>query len=454
MTDDRDFTSYVAARWTSLVRSLAALGAPLTAAHRGAAETLSRCHDDWDERDDWIDLDVHVFQDLVRRFDRRRDAWWELSARDQEIDASTGWPDVEAALDRIDVADRRALVLLQVAGLSPDQVRDVAGVDPAPQDQALVADLHQAVEMLPVDRPPIDEMIADSRRRRARMRALSIAGGIGVLAVAGLVTALALRAGDSAPGSPPETFGPVTSRTYDNPAPLAWYADGTLYLPHSQVDVRDVREFALWDDGAVYLDLRGNLVTVTKDGGRDLIASLGTDTTFFVSDTQDEVVWVDPDGPVLVDYDLDTRERLLELELDDADRARIVSLEDAVAYVASDAELLSIDLDDGSVDAVPDRRLPGELEREGRFALTQEGATEATARFQLYDTVTGSRVPLDFDEPRSVTAASFAPDGSLVMLLESAGSQVSEVHQCASPYTECRLVAWYPGGGARSLLPR
>jgi hypothetical protein len=453
MTDDRDFTSYVAARWTPLVRSLLALGAPLAAAHRGAAETLSRCHDAWDERDAWVDLDVHVFQDLVSRWGRRRDAWWELSARDHEVEAATGWPEIEAALDRIGVAERTALVLQEVGGLNPTQVQDVTGADGVPSDSALVADLHQAAETFPVDQPPIAEMIAASRRRRGGMRALSIAGGVAVLVVAGVVTAVVLRADDPPVDDAGETFDPVTSRTYDNPSPLAWYADGTLYLPHSQVDLRDVRDFAQWDDGAVYLDLRGNLVTVTRDGDRRLIATMDPDGSFLVSDTKDRVVWVDPEGPVLVDYDLDTRARVREVDLDEGP-VRIVSLEDAGAYVASGEQLLSVNLDAGYVDVVPDWRLPGELQRDGRFVLTQEGAGAATARIRLYDTDTDRPVPLDIDEPRSVTAASFAPDGSLVMLLEPPGSQVSEVHRCATPYSECQLIAWYPAGGAASLLPR
>ncbi len=455
MTDDRDFTSYVAARWTPLVRSLVALGAPLRVAHRGAAETLSRCHDAWDERDEWVDLDVHVFQDLVNRWAQRRDAWWERPVGDDEVQALTeaGWPSLETVLDRIDVADRTALVLHEVAGLSPDQVMDVAGADGVPANPMLVADLHQVVELLPVEQPPVAEMIAASQRRQRRRRALSVAGGVAVLAVAGVVVAVALRYDDRSADPNPETFDPVTSRTYDNPSPLAWYADGTLYLPHSQVDLRDVRDFAQWDDGAVYLDLRGNLITVTKDGDRRLIATVDPDSTFLVSDTKDQLVWLDPDGPVLVEYDLDTRARVREVDLEEGP-VSIVSLEDAGAYVASGEQLLTVNLNEGYVDVVPDWRLPGELQRDGRFVLTQEGAGAPTTRIRLYDTDTTHPVPLNIEEPRSVTAAGFAPDGSVVMLIEPPGSQVSEVHRCPPPYTECQQVALYPPGGARSLLPR
>ena len=35
----------------------------------------------------------------------------------------------------------------------------------------------------------------------------------------------------------------------------------------------------------------------------------------------------------------------------------------------------------------------------------------------------------------------------------SAGARISEVRRCEPPYDECRLVAFFPAGGARSLLP-
>src|ERR1044072_3787724 len=116
MTDERDFTSYVTARWAQLVRCLVAAGAPLGAAHRGAAETLSRCHDDWDDRDERSDLDVHVARALFDRWEPRRDAWWTVPVSDEDAEAleAAGWPDLEARLDTINPADRQALVISEV----------------------------------------------------------------------------------------------------------------------------------------------------------------------------------------------------------------------------------------------------------------------------------------------------------------------------------------------------
>ncbi len=51
-----------------------------------------------------------------------------------------------------------------------------------------------------------------------------------------------------------------------------------------------------------------------------------------------------------------------------------------------------------------------------------------------------------------MSAARFAADGSVMLLVEPPGARVSEVQRCEAPYDECRLVAFFPPGGARSLL--
>jgi len=454
MTDDRDFASYVAARWPLLVRCLVTVGAPLDAAHRTAEESLSRCHDDWDDRDEWADLEVHVLRELFDRWDRPRDAWWERPMGEAEADAlaEVDWSEIEAGLDRMSVPKRQALALREVAGLSPDQVRAVTGVEPGRHNPTLVADLVAALDLLPVDPPRIEAMIAASAHRKGSRRMISLAAVVGLVAIAGVVTLLVLRHEDPAPEESPAEFGPVESVPGFNASPIAWYAGGKLYLPHAQMDVADVREFAQWEEGAVYLDLRGDLVTVTEDGERDLLASLGPDGSFAVDDFDDRVVWIDPSGPELVDYNLETDERRLEVPLDEP--ARVVFIEGQRAYITSDASFLAVELVGGAVHPAVDRRLPGELDRDGRFVLTREGGGAATSRVRLNDTATGRPVPLDIDEPRHVSAARFAPDGAVIMLVEPPDAEISEIHRCEPPYDECRRIAYYPSGGARSLLAR
>jgi hypothetical protein len=233
---------------------------------------------------------------------------------------------------------------------------------------------------------------------------------------------------------------------------MAWYADGTLFLTETRIIVRDVREFAEWGDGAVYLDLRGNLITISPEGTRVRIATLGLDATFAVFDEADQVVWVDPAVPELVLYDLATDEQVLVRELSESS-SRIAYVEEGLAYLTFGEDFISVDLEDGVIAPATDRRLPGELDRDSPYALTREGGGAATPRVRLYDTVTESPIQLDVEHPRDVSAARFASDGSVMLLVEPPGTPLGEVHRCEPPYDECRRIAFFPSGGARSLLP-
>ncbi len=455
MTDDRDFTSYVAARWGQLVRGMVGMGAPLDAAHGCVADTLSRCHDEWDDRDEWADLDVHVVRDLLDSWHDRRDAWWDypVPAADAEVMDAAGWPELEPRLDRLEVADREALVLTEVLGMGPDQVREVTRVETRPRVSGVAADLHTALELLPVDPPPVEAMIRGSEQRQRRRRLTAYAVGAGVLAVAAVVALLVVRHEPEPEPERPQPFATVRSVAYDNPSPVAWYASGVLYLPQSQIDLRDVRTFAQWGDGAVYLDLQGNLVTVDESGRRTRIATLGGAGTFAVHDATERLAWVDPTLPEFVLYDLDTHERLIERALPE-EPSRVVSLDDEAAIVGSGERLLSVDLEDGDLEQSPDQRMPGELDRYEGLVLAREGGATVWARIRLYDTnrSIGTAIPLDVGDPRNVSDARFGPDGSVMLLVEPRGARFSEVRRCEPPYDDCRLVAYFPAGGARALL--
>ncbi len=454
MTDDLDFTSYVTARWAQLVHCLIAVGVPPGLAQDATADTFSRIHDDWDERDEWADIDVHVIQDLFDRWDGRRDAWWDVpvaASETEELD-DAGWPEVEAELDRLEPAERRALVLERVVGLGPDQVRELTGGPVRRPDYARVPDLLPVLELIPVDPPPVEAMIAASARRRRGRRRTSIAAAFAVVLVVGVVALLVATHEEPEQKDEPERFATVASAEYRNPSPIAFYATGTMYLLESRVDVRDVREFAQWGEGAVYLDIRGNLVTVGPDGSRVRIATLGLAATFAVFDEDDLVVWVDPVVPELVVYDLAADERVLERELSEQSSS-IAFVEEGFAFLNYGDEFVRVDLEDGVIDPATDIRLPGELDRFESLALTREGGGAATARLRLYDTLTDRPIPLDIDDPLSVSDARFAPDGSVMLLVEPPKARISEVRRCEPPYEYCRLTAFFPAGGARSLLP-
>ena len=453
MTDELDFTSYVTARWGQLVRALVALGASLGAAHRGAAETLSRCHDEWDDRYEWLDLDVHVVGDLLDRFRRRHEDWWAAptSAEDAEVLEAAGWPDLQPRLDALPAEERTALVLTEVVGLSPDQVRDVTGDDVRPRSAEPAADLHAVLDLLPVDPPPVEEMVAASEARRRRRRRLSLGVVAAILLVAGLVALLTGRDTEADGDEPAERFATVRSVAYDNPSPVAWYAANTLYLPHSQLELRDVRAFAQWRDGAVYLDVRGNLITVSAKGDRARVTRLPGSATFGVYGALNLVVWVDPHGPELVGYDLVNQEEVWSTELSD-ERTELLHVDGSTATLATPLQLLRADLEDGDVDVVPDDRLPGELDRTDAFAITREDPADPL--IELVDLASGQPVPIDIGESSTVTDARFGPDDSLMVLIEPpSGSAISEIRRCVPPaFDDCRALTYFPGGGARPLL--
>lgn len=453
MTDERDFTSYVTARWAQLVRALVASGASPAAAHRGAAETLSRCHDDWDDRDEWADLDVHVVRDAFERWQRRREEWWSapVSAEDAEALEEAGWPDLEPRLDQLAPADREALVVAEILGLSLDQVREVTRTEARSPGRELAAELHAVLDLLPVDPPPVEEMVAASERRHRRRRTVSLAALVIIGLVAGLVTTLVVRHDDSSGGEPPEPFATVRSVPYDNPSPVAWYAAGTLFLSHSQLELRDVRAFAQWRDGAVYLDIRGNLITVSAKGDRARITTLPVAATFGVYERANEVIWVDPRGPELVAYDLIEQKQRFAVELPD-ERTRLLDIEGSTATLDTPVQLLRADLRSGEVDVVPDDRLAGELDRTDGYALTR--TTPEDPHVEVVDLATGQPISIDIDESSTVTAARFGPDGSLMVLIEPpSGDAISEIRRCPPPdFDDCRALTYFPGGGAPPLL--
>ena len=142
------------------------------------------------------------------------------------------------------------------------------------------------------------------------------------------------------------------------------------------------------------------------------------------------------------------------LEVGLPDSSRLVSLEGQRAYLTSDEGFFAVGLDDGAIREAVDWRLPGELDRAGRYVLTREGGGAATSRVRLNDTTTGRPVRLDIDDPGHVSAARFAPDGAVILLVEPPTAQISEVRRCEPPYDKCPRIGFYPAGGARAVLAR
>jgi RNA polymerase sigma factor (sigma-70 family) len=138
---DRDFSSYMVARWPGLVRTLVLLGCRYADADRVARETFVRCHDSWAKDRDSDDIDVHVYRVVMERLERlRKRARPDQTADEQEppllLDPNQSDPAqrlalrraLEQSLDQVSPEERTVLVLRFVAELTEVQVADVLDV--------------------------------------------------------------------------------------------------------------------------------------------------------------------------------------------------------------------------------------------------------------------------------------------------------------------------------------
>ena len=110
---DDGFTSYMAARWPILVRSLVTLGCEPHEAEDVAQTALMRCYASWDRVCRADDLDAYVFRTVLNVWNKsRRRRWW-------------GERPVELLPERLgpedaDLADTRAAIEHALSGLSPE----------------------------------------------------------------------------------------------------------------------------------------------------------------------------------------------------------------------------------------------------------------------------------------------------------------------------------------------
>jgi RNA polymerase sigma-70 factor (sigma-E family) len=137
--DDEGFSSYVAARWSGLVRTLVLLGCDAHEAEDVAQTALVRCYAAWERVRMADDLDAYVYRSLLNTWAKsRRRRWWGERPTDvlpewEEDDAfedATLRHDIEKALGRLSPEHRQVLVLRYVADLSESQVAQVLGVPP------------------------------------------------------------------------------------------------------------------------------------------------------------------------------------------------------------------------------------------------------------------------------------------------------------------------------------
>ena len=152
--DDSEFTTYLAARWPALVRTLVLLGHPEPDAHAIALDGLVRIYPDWHRVSREEDVDVAVYREVLDARDRHlRDADAATDAPDPAPVTRTCLPDWRSG--RAPRAARGRPGSDDAGGPDGGGARDVAELS---EDQ--VADVLDAARA--VSRPPA------RRRRRTR----------------------------------------------------------------------------------------------------------------------------------------------------------------------------------------------------------------------------------------------------------------------------------------------
>lgn len=135
-SDDR-FTSYMAARWPSIVRSLVTLGCEPHEAEDVAQTALARCYASWERVCRADDIDAYVFRTVLNVWSKsRRRRWWgekPLGALPERIvpdvlDHADTRAVIQRALGQLSPEHRAVLTLRFVADLSEHQTAEALGV--------------------------------------------------------------------------------------------------------------------------------------------------------------------------------------------------------------------------------------------------------------------------------------------------------------------------------------
>jgi RNA polymerase sigma-70 factor (sigma-E family) len=134
---DDGFSSYMAARWPTLVRSLVTLGCEPHEAEDVAQTALARCYASWARVTRADDVDAYVFRTVLNVWNKsRRRRWWSekpLAVLPERSDEDALAPVetravIERALGRLSPEHRAVLTLRFVADLSELQTAKVLGV--------------------------------------------------------------------------------------------------------------------------------------------------------------------------------------------------------------------------------------------------------------------------------------------------------------------------------------
>ncbi|HEU4812014.1 MAG TPA: hypothetical protein VFT00_07715 [Nocardioides sp.] len=545
MDHDGDFAAYLAARWPAVVRTLVLLGCSDEVAEEVGRTAFARCYPVWGRirRDD--DIDSDVYRAVLDAWTSKRGHGRHHLVGIREVPGPSDETDLpgplllrrtlEAELGHLTPDLQQVLVLRFVADLSDPQVADLldesadavrllvgdglAGMDlelvervvgevlgdawriDNPSTDDLFREASAGIDVPPA---PIDESMALARAFRRR-RYVRSAAALGVVTA---VVAVGTWVGNR-PDAAAE-LGPAAVTRAENPAPVAWWANGVLHLDHVMIELPPVTDLAEVTGGAVYGDGQGRVVFVADDGARTTLGRKVPSSPLVVSDEQGWVAWVDPEdgAPGLLVYDLTARTLLARQPLPENSTAvspdgssRPIALDRRMVFYETPAGQFSWSPPDGEPhalgrDALLDvasattvwQETPGTikivqpvfnvsfedtgdgamLSADGTWVLSRTSVDGSTALFgavHLYDARSGDPVTTGLSTQDVAVAATFGERDEVVYVIAHRGDAPAagefvrssfsgpyEIRTCDLDLGGCTTLYRFPHTGALPVL--
>jgi RNA polymerase sigma-70 factor (sigma-E family) len=139
VTQDEEFTEYVATRWPRLVRSAVLMGCSQAEAEDVVQSALTKCLLNWGKVQAADDRDAYVHRVVINTFTSARRRRWVAerpvarvpeSTADDELSAYDAADALARSLDRLSTDQRQCVVLRYYAHLTEQQMAAVLGIPP------------------------------------------------------------------------------------------------------------------------------------------------------------------------------------------------------------------------------------------------------------------------------------------------------------------------------------
>ncbi len=472
MRADPDFTAYVDARWTPVVRMLVLLGLPARRAEETAVAAFARMLPDWRRLTREGDLDVELARVVLDRWVRERSAEPAPQPAVLVPTATALTPELEdqlalleelmGGLARLDEPTRVAVVLHHLVELDPAQLAETLGEPPAELERRLEAArgalglgaldgvFRSASAAIAVSPASVSRVVAKVDATRRRQWLITGTALLVLVAVAG--GAFALTRPES-----PVVVEPLTITPVENPVNLAWWADGVLHLEHGTARVPDVRQLVEAGRWVVYGTAAGAVVAVGGDGTSTPLGTMDPETRLVGDTSLGLVGWVEPGGDVVV-HDVFTDRESSRTEGEG--ETLTVGFDRGELYFSSDGVDQSVSTSGGSPVVSPvatpegdaDSRLV-DISSGAELRIGDGGLTLTQPLFSLTTDLPGDRGRLSVDGNFAITAG--ADDVPLVSDTRDGADQGAwfskEWTPVAAAFSHQGRVVWVADDGDETL---